>query len=149
MHEGDGRPFTAEEPTVKPASGQDGGVSLAPSSDANATTAATATAAGGRQQEEDVSAQLGALNVQVARLEAKLGRVLTILEERDTSSSVVAAVGAAADEDGTPASDGGCVGGQSEEGVVGEASTRGETVLWEDGEALPDGVKHLAADADS
>ncbi|CAN0145041.1 unnamed protein product [Ectocarpus sp. 6 AP-2014] len=151
VQEGDGRPFTAEEPTVEPASGQDGGRSEAPSFDPANANANTAAAAGGRQEEGDVSAQLGALNAQVSRLEAKLGRVLTILEERDTSSSggVVAAVGAAADDDGKPASDGGCVGGQSEEGVVGEASSRGETVLWEEGEALPDGVKHLAADADS
>ncbi|CBJ29367.1 NAD-dependent epimerase/dehydratase [Ectocarpus siliculosus] len=153
VHEGDGRPFTAEEPTVEPASGQHGGRSVAPSFDAANANATTAAAAGGRQEEGDVSAQLGALNAQVARLEAKLGRMLTILEERDTSSSgggVVAAVGAAANEDGKPASDGGCVGGQSEEGVVGEASiSRGETVLWEEGEALPDGIKHLAGDADS
>ncbi|CAM9158300.1 unnamed protein product [Ectocarpus sp. 4 AP-2014] len=151
VHEGDGRPFTAEEPTVEPASGQDGGRSVAPSFDAAYADATTAAAAGGRQEEGDVSAQLGALNAQVARLEAKLSRVLTILEERDTSSSRggVAAVGAAADEDGKPAADGGRVGGQSEEGVVGEASRKGETVLWDEGEALPDGVEHLAADADS
>ncbi|CAB1116337.1 unnamed protein product [Ectocarpus sp. CCAP 1310/34] len=152
VHEGDGRPFTAEEPTVEPASGQDGGRSVAPSFDAANANATTVTVASGRQEVGDVTAQLGALNAQVARLEAKLGRVLTILEERDTSSSGsgVAAVGAAADEDGKPAAGVGRVGGQPEEGVVGEAiSRRGETVLWEEGEALPDGVKHLAADADS
>ncbi|CAN0542168.1 unnamed protein product [Ectocarpus sp. 12 AP-2014] len=151
VHEGDGRPFTAEEPTVEPASRQDGGRSVAPSFDAANANATTAAAAGGREEEGAVSAQLGALNAQVARLEAKLGRVLTILEERDTDSSGsgVAAVGAAADEDDKPAAGGGRVGGQSEEGVVGEASRRGETDLWEEGEALPDGVKHLAADADS
>ncbi|CAM9919852.1 unnamed protein product [Ectocarpus fasciculatus] len=149
VHEGDGRPFTAEEPTVEPASGQDGGgASVAPSSEANATAAAAA--AGGRQEERDLAAQLGALNAQVARLEAKLGRVLTILEERDNCSSDVVA-GATAGEDGTPAAaDGGVVGGQPEQDVVGAAaSSRGETAMREEGEVLPDGVKNLAADAES